>query len=138
MKGAQAVSPAPPHPLLTPEPSVFPPLHGLQSGALQTLVDTAGVIPTEMHSRIIHKGYFSPDTLQGPPSIPSLRPVRARLLGQCRAHGKAAPLGALIPGVLEGEIQNTPLNSFKFQAGRKEEENPSGFGIIQIPDVSSR
>lgn len=86
VKVAQAVSPAASHPFLTPGQPLFLPIaRSAKWSSSKILVDGPVMIPTETHSKIIHKRHFCQDTLHRSPwQDPLTQPdvIHARLLGQ--------------------------------------------------------
>lgn len=141
-KGAQAASPVSPHPRAI---SSSPHCMGYKVELLQPLADRAGVIPTEMHSEIIHKGSFSPDTLHGPRQHPltlawccprqAVGSVQSYSVTVLPSHGTAVPLGVPIHSLGRWRVKfKTPLSSLlsSKQAVRKRKP-PVGLGSSKAP-----
>lgn len=145
VKLAQAVSPASP-PFLTPEQSVFLPVaRSAKWSSSKTLLDGPVMIPPETHSKIIHKRHLSQDTLhrcpwQDPLTQPDV--VYARLLGQ---RSVVQLLSCPLMGAVPTDVPICALRCWRvktkhpsqvFQVGSKEDKSTSGFGSVQVTDVS--
>lgn len=97
------------------------------------------MIPTEMHSKIIHKGYFSPDALQGPQQQHPLTQVcPCQAVGSMQScsvtalssHGRAAPLGVPIHSLGYWRVKfKTPLSSLsRSKQEARKRKTPVGLG----------